>query len=137
MCLAIVAVVTTGQGLSEHARGVLAQQLRADLGLALEARGGRGCSRVQHLDRHGLAELVVARGKDGAHAAAADQLLEPILAGDDVARLGEGLDLVGGLIAAALEASRRGRDVASYKDIDVELADAAPPAQAAPGTAQP
>lgn len=34
-------------------------------------------------------------------------------------------------------ASRRGRDVASYKDIDVELADAAPPAQAAPGTAQP
>ena len=58
---------------------------RRGLRLALKARGERrvvGVLAVQHLDGDGLLERDLPRPEDGAHRAAADEVLDDELAGD-------------------------------------------------------
>ena len=73
----------------DDARDVLALDLRRGARLAGEARddlGVRRGLRQEELERDALAELEVHRRDDDAHPAAAEDALDPVLAGEDVAR---------------------------------------------------
>ena len=73
-------------------RHIAAPQLDGGARLTLESaddlRVGEH-ARVQHLDREALVEPLVPRLEHHAHAALAEHALDPILAGDDLARLGQ------------------------------------------------
>ena len=73
-----------------HARDVLAAQPDGGLRLAKEPRDRRlalGHVRQQDLDRDRLLQIEVRRPDDAAHAADTDDLLDPVLAEKDVARI--------------------------------------------------